>query len=69
MLVKIKDKVYRADVEPVMVVLTNQEKKLISQMAPTSFKFCVAPDTVSEEDVRAFMNSDIVDKEIESAEG
>lgn len=45
MKVKVGNKIYDGDQEPVMVILSKGEKKHISKMAPESQKYCVYPGT------------------------
>lgn len=56
MKVKIKDQVFDSDQEPIMIVLEGDEKQLISSMSEEDKRFCVYPDTMSEEDIVKFMN-------------
>lgn len=44
MKVKVGNKVYDPNVEPVMIILTEQDKINISNMAPEATKYCVYPD-------------------------
>ena len=53
MKVKIGDKIYNSFHEPIMIILTNKEKELISQMEDTLF--CSYPDETKEEDINKFM--------------
>jgi len=55
MRVKIGDKVYNSDDEPIMVMLSDQEKQLISDMPKHLHKFLVYPDSMSIEDAQGFM--------------
>ena len=43
MKVKVDDKVYSGDKEPVMVILTDQDKENIKNMDPSCTKYCVYP--------------------------
>jgi len=45
MKVKVGNKVYDPDNEPVMIILTDQDKKFIADMAPDSYKYCAYPAT------------------------
>ena len=44
MIVKVGDKIYDGDQEPVMVILSKQDKQNISNMAPEATKYCSYPD-------------------------
>lgn len=46
MLVKVGNKIYDGDKEPVMVILSKEEKRQISEMSPEATKYCVYPYTV-----------------------
>jgi hypothetical protein len=41
--VKIRDKIYDAENEPVMIILTKQDKKNIANMVKGATKYCVFP--------------------------
>jgi len=45
MKIKVGDKIYDGDKEPVMIILSEADKKNISQMSPTATKYCSYPDT------------------------
>lgn len=45
MKVKVGDKIYDGNDEPVMVILTDQDKSLISNMSPYNNKFCSYPNS------------------------
>jgi len=45
MKVKIGDKIYNGEKEPVMVTLTEEEKEQINNMSPDNKGYCVYPDT------------------------
>jgi len=45
MKVKVGDTVYDGEKEPVMVILTDQDKKNIANMLPECSKYCMYPDT------------------------
>lgn len=45
MKVKVGDKIYDGEQEPVMVILNDMEKDQIKNMSPKTHKFCVYPDT------------------------
>ncbi len=54
MIVKIKDKLFDSENEPIMIILNDQEKELISNMG-TQTKFCVFPENYNTKDVEKFM--------------
>lgn len=58
MKVKIGDKIYDGGVEPVMVILTDDDKKNIANMHSECAKYCAAPDEVSESEMDRFMEID-----------
>ena len=58
MKVKIGDRVYDANEEPIMVILTEQDKVNILNMIPEATKYCVFPDTVDTELIKEFMKTD-----------
>ncbi len=58
MKVKVGDTVYDGSKEPVMVILTAEDKQNISRMAPDATKYVQWPDTKSDFDVRAWMADD-----------
>jgi hypothetical protein len=45
MKVKAGDKVYDPNSGPIMVILTDQDKEFIANMAPDSYKYCAYPAT------------------------
>lgn len=55
MKVKIKDQVFDANVEPIMIILEGNEKELIASMVEDDNKFCVFPDEMSEAEILEFM--------------
>jgi len=44
MYVKIGDKIYDSEYEPIMIILSEQEKNLIANMDSKANRFCVYPD-------------------------
>ena len=54
MIVKIRDIIINTEDEPALLVLSDQEKELISNMGPQK-KFCSFPDEMTEEEVTKFM--------------
>ena len=55
MKVKIRRDVYNAEIEPILVILSEEDKENIKNMEEDCFKYCVAPEELSEEDIREFM--------------
>ena len=57
MKVKIGDIVYDADEQPIMIILSDDEKKLISNMPEDCHNFCVYPDEGhTEDEIEKWMN-------------
>ena len=44
MKVKIRNNIYDGEKEPVMVILSHQDKENIKNMAPDAFRYCAYPD-------------------------
>ena len=44
MKIKVRDQVYDGKKEPVMVILSQEEREQIANMAPDATKYCVYPD-------------------------
>jgi hypothetical protein len=55
MKVKINNIIYNSEVQPIMMILNNQDRKNISEMDPTCTKYCSFPDNYNIEDVKKFM--------------
>lgn len=55
MKVKVGNRIYDPEVEPVMVILEDQDKENIKNMHPESTKYCMYPDSMSPEDAKKFM--------------
>jgi hypothetical protein len=55
MKVKIGDKIYDASEEPIMLILTQEDRKNIENMAPDATKYCAFPDNTSLKFVKEFM--------------
>lgn len=58
MKVKVGNTIYDGEVEPVMVILTEQDKKNIANMAPTATRYCVYPDKCKAERIERWMGED-----------
>ena len=48
MKVKVGDKVYSAEDQPVMIILTDKDKKAIADMVPGATKYCAYPESVDQ---------------------
>lgn len=55
MKVKIDDQIYDSSKLPIMIILSDEDKKLIANMDPKAHHFCSAPSEMSDEKIRAFM--------------
>lgn len=55
MKVKIGDQVYDSNEQPVLLILSDQDKENIANMHPDAHKYCVFPESVDENTVREFM--------------
>ena len=55
MKVKVGNKVFDCEKEPVMVILTDQDKENIKNMLPECTKYCMFPDTIPIEKIKTFM--------------
>lgn len=55
MKIKVGDKVFNSDDQPIMVILEDYEKELIQQMSPKNARLCVFPEGHSTEEIQAFM--------------
>jgi len=55
MQVKIGDKIYDSNLEPIMIILQDYNKVDINNMAEDAYKYCEFPDSMTEEEAREFM--------------
>lgn len=56
MKVKIGDKIYDPEEQPIMIILTEQDKKNIQNMLPEVTKYCVySKDNYTVEEIESFM--------------
>jgi len=55
MRVKIGNKIYDSNDQPIMLILSPEEKALIRDMHPQATKFCSAPDGLPAEVISMFM--------------
>jgi len=58
MKVKIGNTIYDAEDEPIMVILSESDKKNITNMHPDCTKYCQYPEQHSEQEIEAFMGTD-----------
>ena len=56
MRIKIKDKFYDGDDQPIMLILTDKDKQHIANMAKDCHKFCEYPDDMDDEKIYKWMN-------------
>lgn len=56
MLIKVRGKVYSSANEPVMVVLSTQDKANIAQMQERAHKYCAFPDQADKRTIAAWMS-------------
>lgn len=64
MKVKVGDKIYDGENEPVMVILSKEEKEQIADMSPDATTYCIYPSTNewtanNHEKIRAWMNVNV----------
>jgi len=55
MKVKIGNKIYDSEKEPIMLILSDEDKKLISMMRPIDYKYCSYPHELGQELSKEFM--------------
>jgi len=55
MKVKIKDKIYDSNNEPIMIILSDEDKQNISNMLLECTKYCSFPENMNEETIKDFM--------------
>ena len=58
MKVKVKDVIYDGEEEPVMVILTDQDKENIKNMVPGATKYCMYPENFKVEEIKEFMKTE-----------
>jgi len=58
MKVKVRNKIYDGEKEPVMVILTDQDRENIKNMVPGATKYCMYPEIIPIEEIKKFMNTD-----------
>lgn len=59
MKVKIGNVIYDSEKEPIMLILTDNDKENIKNMHPEATKFCSYPDEISGLDIELWMDDDI----------
>lgn len=59
MIVKIGDKKYDSEKEPIMIELSLQERELIAQMDQSATKYCSFPEGLSDVDIAKFMEIEL----------
>jgi hypothetical protein len=57
MKVKVGNHVYDANEEPIMLILTDEDKQLINEMSPEATKYCAFPDGYPREKVIKWMRN------------
>lgn len=55
MKVKIGAEVYDSEEQPIMIVLTDEDKNNINQMLPDATKYCSFPSDMKLNDIKKFM--------------
>lgn len=55
MKVKIGTEVYDSEEQPIMIVLSDEDKNNITQMLPETTKFCSFPKDMKLNDIKKFM--------------
>lgn len=68
MIVKIGDKKYDSEKEPIMIELSLGERELIASMDQSATKYCSYPDGMTDVDIAKFMELEIGDEVEPSAE-
>lgn len=58
MKIKIGDKFYDPNEEPVMLILNDQDKENIKNMHPEATKYCAYPEGTDKEFIREWMEKD-----------
>lgn len=58
MKVKVGDKMYSGDEQPIMVILTDGDKRNITNMLPEATKYAEYPDTYDQEEVLRWMEEE-----------
>jgi hypothetical protein len=53
--VKLGDKIYDSTQEPIMLIMDDEVKEHISCMHPSAYTYCSCPDSMTENEIKAFM--------------
>ena len=56
MKIKIGTKIYDSEKEPIMLILTDQDKRNIKNMHPSANRFCSFPNSVDNKEIETFMD-------------
>ena len=57
MKVKIGNKIYDANQEPIMIILDDLDKENIKKMEPEATKYCGYPENFNIEEIKKFMKT------------
>ena len=57
MKVKVGNKIYDAENEPIMVILNDNDKENIARMLPDATKYCSYPEGYDETKIKGFMKT------------
>ena len=55
MQVKIGNKIYDSNQEPILIILSQNDKENIKNMSPEATKYCSFPDSCNREIIKEFM--------------
>lgn len=58
MKIKIGDKIYDSEDEPIMIIMSHYDKQNISNMRPECTKYCSFPDEYDADEIRNWMKTD-----------
>jgi len=56
MKVKVGNKIYDGNEQPVMIILEGKDKENIKNMLPECTKYCMYPDTFTKEEISKWMS-------------
>jgi hypothetical protein len=59
MKVKVRARVYDANEQPIMLILTDEDKVLIAAMAPEAHRYCAYPKGADPERIQEWMKEDV----------
>lgn len=60
-MVKIGNKIFDSREEPILLILSEEEKGHIANMSPDAHQYCQFPDTADPEKIREWMNKSALD--------